>query len=99
MAQSFIVEITQSGTIVLPEEMRKYILKGSKFTVSLRGDTISLKKVEEPVIQREPEVVARFRALREYFSKWAKEQGITEHDIKETIKKVRAEKHAKSSSQ
>jgi bifunctional DNA-binding transcriptional regulator/antitoxin component of YhaV-PrlF toxin-antitoxin module len=57
MAQPFIVEITSSGTIVLPEEIRKYIPPGTKFTVS--------------------------------------QQGITERDIKETIKKVRAEQRAR----
>jgi bifunctional DNA-binding transcriptional regulator/antitoxin component of YhaV-PrlF toxin-antitoxin module len=95
MAQPFIVEITSSGTIVLPEEIRKYIPPGTKFTVSQRGNTISLKKVEEPGIPRTPEFVASHQALCDRLSKWAKEQGITERDIKETIKKVRAEQRAR----
>jgi bifunctional DNA-binding transcriptional regulator/antitoxin component of YhaV-PrlF toxin-antitoxin module len=98
MAQSLIVEITPSGTIVLPEEIRKYIPSGTKFTVSQQGNTISLKKVEEPGIPRTPEFVTRHRTLCDKLSKWADEQGITEHDIKETIKEVRAKQRAKSNS-
>jgi bifunctional DNA-binding transcriptional regulator/antitoxin component of YhaV-PrlF toxin-antitoxin module len=86
MAQPLIVEITPSGTIVLPEEIRKYISPGTKFTVFQRGDTISLKKVEEQGIPRTPEFVASHQALCDKLSKWAKEQGITEHDIKETCR-------------
>ncbi len=99
MAQPLIIEITSSGTIVLPEEIRRYISPGTKFTVSRRGDTISLKKVGESGIPRAPEFVARHRALCDRLSKWADEQKITQRDIKETIKEVRAEQRAKSSSQ
>ena len=98
MVQPLIVEITSSGMIVLPEEIRKYIPSGAKFIVSQRGDTISLKKIEESGIPRTSEFVAEHQALCERLSKWANEQGITEHDIKETIKKVRTEQRAKSSS-
>jgi len=90
MAQPLIVEITSSGMIVLPEEIRQYLPHGTKFTVSRRGDTISLKKVEEPSILRTPEFVAKHQALCDKLSKWANEQGITENDIQKTIKEVRA---------
>ena len=99
MAQPLIVEITSSGMIVLPEEIRKYIPPGAKFTVSRRGNTISLKKVEEPGIPRTPGFVAKHQALCDRLSKWANEQGITENDIKEIIKEVRTKQRAKSSSQ
>ena len=87
MSQPLIVEITSSGTIVLPEEIRKYIPPGAKFTVSRRGNTISLKKVEEPGIPRTPEFVAKHQALCNRLSKWVNEQGITENDIKKQLRK------------
>ena len=92
MSQPLIVEITSSGTIVLPEEIRKYIPPGARFIVSRQGNTISLKKVEEPGIPRTPEFVARHQALCDRLSEWANEQGITENDIKKTIKEVRAKR-------
>ena len=97
MAQPLIVEVTSSGTIVLPEEIRKYIPSGTKFTVSRRGNTLSLKKIEDAGITRTPEFTARHQALCDKLSKWADKRGITENDIKETIKEVRSKQRAKSS--
>ncbi len=83
-----LTKVSGKGQIVIPSALRRgmNIRKSDKFLVFGEGDTIVLKRVEEPLVRRSFEEVAR--PLREAVAK----AGVTRADLDKAIREVR--KHA-----
>ena len=82
------VKMSKKGQIVIPASIRAMLkLKlGDKFIAYGKEDYIIFKRIELPSLRKEFEEVVTLT------TKLAKEQGITEKDVEEEIKKYRGEK-------
>ena len=86
---SDITSLSSKGQIVLPISIRKgmNIQTGAKFIVISDGESILLKPIIEPDI-------TEVRSMMDSAMEWASEIGLTENDIDDAIKTVRARKKA-----
>ncbi len=80
-----LIKISEKGQIVVPSSLRKEmrIKKSDKFLIFGEGNTIILKKIEEPIIRRS------FEELAKPIQKVAKQIGLTRKDLKKAIEDVR----------
>ncbi len=81
-----ITMLSSKGQIVLPQTIRLklHLTQGEKFIVLGEKDTVILKKIERPALERAKKLVKESRA-------WAKKAGLTLSDVSDAIRKVRAE--------
>ena len=81
-----VTKLSSKGQVVLPQAIRRklHLIEGERFIVMSDKDTVILKKIERPVMERFRELVKESRA-------YAKKAGLTQADVKEAIRKVRAE--------
>ena len=87
---NMITEITvmsSRGQVVLPKNIREKLglYSGSKLMVFSDGDNILLKPIKQPDM-------SEFTNLMDQAEQWAGDVGMTEDDITEVIKSVRARK-------
>lgn len=77
-------KLSSKGQVVIPEEIRNRLgLKpGARFVVLGEGDVVILKVIHSPDMADFDDFVARAR-------KAARDAGLTEADVDETIKQVR----------
>ena len=82
-----LTKLSSRGQVVLPQAIRRklHLVKGEQLIVFCDNDSIILKKMERPVINRFKELLKESRA-------WAKKTGLSQADIKEAIRQVRAHK-------
>ena len=82
-----IASMSSRGQIVLPVSIRRKLNlgEGSQFLVISDDENILLKPVKEPSLDE-------FYSLIEKAQETARKIGLTEDDINETIKELRAEK-------
>lgn len=87
MYMSDVAAVSSKGQIVLPKAIRESlnIDTGAKLMVFSDGDSILLKPIQTPDI-------SEFKKLMDAASEWAKRVGMTEDDITDAIKTVRARK-------
>ena len=87
MYMSDVAAVSSKGQIVLPKAIRESlnIDTGAKLMVFSDGDSILLKPIPTPDI-------SEFKKLMDAASEWAKRVGMTEADIADAIKTVRARK-------
>ena len=89
MAQymSEITSVSSKGQVVLPISIRNElnIQPGAKFIVISDGENILLKPIVMPDI-------SELRSTMDAAQEWAAEVGLTESDIEDAIKTVRARK-------
>ena len=87
MYMSDVAAVSSKGQIVLPKAIRESlnIDTGAKLMVFSDGDSILLKPIPTPDI-------SEFKTLMDAASEWAKRVGMTEADIADAIKTVRARK-------
>ncbi len=87
MYMSDVAAVSSKGQIVLPKAIRESlnIDTGAKLMVFSDGDSILLKPIQTPDI-------SEFKTLMDAASEWAKRVGMTEDDITDAIKTVRARK-------
>ena len=89
MAQyiSDITALSSKGQVVLPKAIRKslHLETGVKFIIFSDGKNILLKPIEQPNMKE-------FENLLDNAKVWAKENGLTEEDIRDAIKTVRRRK-------
>lgn len=80
-----VTRLGERGQVVIPQIFREHLKleKGEKFMVVEQGGTIILKRLLPPTKE---EVRELLRKTREH----AKKTGLTESDVGETIRKVRA---------
>jgi AbrB family looped-hinge helix DNA binding protein len=83
-----VTKLGERGQVVIPLEFRKSmgLHGGDKFVVTGQGDTLLLRKLRAP--SRE-EFELMIRRAHEHAAK----HNLTEKDLEEAIKKVRAAKH------
>ncbi len=81
-----VITISSKGQIVIPKEMRDQlsIQPGDKIVAMCDGNTIVLKPIEMPTYEE-------FLESMHQCQKWAKEVGLTQKDVDDVIKQVRAE--------
>ena len=79
-------KLSSKGQVVLPQAIRRklHLTEGEQFIVMCDKDTVILKKIERPVMERFRELLKESRA-------YAKKEGLTRADVKEAIRRVRAE--------
>lgn len=84
-----VITVSSKGQIVLPSKVRNSlsIQTGDRFAVYVYEDTIMLKPLRLP---SESEIEKEFKDAQE----WAKSVGLTEEDVNDAIKTVRARKRA-----
>lgn len=84
---SDVAAVSSKGQIVLPKAIRESlnIDAGAKLMVFSDGDSILLKPIPTPDI-------SEFKTLMDAAAEWAKRVGMTEDDITDAIKTVRARK-------
>ena len=77
-------KMSSKGQVVIPEEIRKRfgLKSGSQFVVVGEKDTIILKAISAPPMEKFDELIERAR-------KKAREAGMKRSDVTETIDKVR----------
>ncbi len=87
MAQylSDVTALSSKGQIVLPKAIRDFLKidTGAKFMVFSDGDSVLLKPITTPDL-------SEFNNLMDAAADWAKQVGMTEDDISDAIKTVRA---------
>ena len=78
--------LSSKGQVVLPQAIRHklHLTQGEKFIVLGEKDTVILKKIERPALERAKMLVKESRA-------YAKKAGLTQADVKEAIRQVRAQ--------
>lgn len=86
---SAITTVSSKGQLVLPLDIRNgmNIKPGVKMFVLSDGESIVLKPISQPDI-------SEFRSLLDAAEAWAADVGLTEDDINDAIKTVRARKKA-----
>ena len=84
---SAITTVSSKGQLVLPLDIRNgmNIKPGVKMFVLSDGESIVLKPINQPDI-------SEFRSLLDAAERWASDVGLTEDDINDAIKTVRARK-------
>jgi len=86
MEQLEVTKLSSKGQVVLPQAIRRklHLKEGEKFIVLGDKDTVILKKIERPALERARKLVKESRA-------WAKKVGLTPQDIKDATRQVRSE--------
>ena len=79
-----VTRLSSKGQVVLPQEIREklHLEEGTKFVVLGEGDTIILKKIEIPTLDRARELIKKSRA-------YAKKVGLKRANVKEALHYVR----------
>ena len=79
-----ITTLSERGQIVIPQEVRKkmHLEAGSKFAVFPLEDSIVLKKIEIPTLEKWDEVLKPLRVE-------AKRKGVTEKDVERMVQETR----------
>ena len=79
-----LTKLSSKGQVVLPLAIRRQLklVAGVKFVVMGDRDTIVLKRIEKPSLDRA-------RALLERSREWAKRAGLTKRDVKDAIREAR----------
>ena len=87
MVQPATTKLSSKGQVVIPEEIRKRLglEPGAQFVVVGEGDVVVLKALEAPKMSDFKELLDRARTS-------AEAAGITEEDVKQAIREVRAER-------
>ena len=85
MEQLEVTKLSSKGQVVLSQTIRRklHLAEGEKFIVFCDKDSIILKKIERPVMERFKELLKESRA-------YAKKVGLTQADVKEAIRRVRS---------
>ena len=85
MDQLEVTKLSSKGQVVLPQTIRRklHLEEGEKFMVFCDKDTVILKKIERPVMDRFKELLKESRT-------YAKKVGLTQADVKEAIRRVRS---------
>ena len=80
-----LTRVSEKGQIVIPSSLRKEmkITKSDKFVVFGEGNTIILKKIEEPIFKKS------FAEISNPLQEAAKKTGLTRKDLEKAIKEVR----------
>ena len=84
-----VTAVSSKGQVVLPKAIRDSLslIAGAKLMVLCDGENILLKPIRKPDI-------SEFRGMMDQAAKWAADVGMTEDDITDAIREVRAEKGA-----
>lgn len=84
MAGFATTKLSSKGQIVIPEEIRNelHLKSGDKFMVIGKGDTVILKTITQPSLDR-------FDALIQEAASRAKKAGLKESSVKAAIRKAR----------
>lgn len=84
MAGFATTKLSSKGQIVIPEEIRNelHLKSGDKFMVIGKGDTVILKTITQPSLDR-------FDALIQEAASRAKKAGLKESAVKAAIRKTR----------
>jgi len=79
-----IATLSERGQIVIPQDVREkmHLEPGSKFAVFSIEDSIVLKKIEIPSLEKWDDVLKPLRAE-------AKKKGITEQDVDRMVQETR----------
>ncbi|MBI4352801.1 MAG: AbrB/MazE/SpoVT family DNA-binding domain-containing protein [Candidatus Omnitrophica bacterium] len=87
MEELEVTKISSKGQVVLPLAVRNrlHLSEGEKLIVFCDNDTVILKKIERPVMERFKELLKKSRA-------WAKKVRLTPADVEEAIRYVRSTK-------
>ncbi|HLC77406.1 MAG TPA: AbrB/MazE/SpoVT family DNA-binding domain-containing protein [archaeon] len=82
-----IATLSERGQIVIPQDVREkmHLEPGSKFAVFPIEDSIVLKKIEMPSLEKWDDVLKSLRAE-------AKKKGITEKDVDRMVQETRRSK-------
>jgi antitoxin PrlF len=85
MEQLEVTKLSSKGQVVLPQTIRQklHLEEGEQFMVFCDKDTVILKKIERPVMERFKDLLKESRA-------YAKKVGVTQADVKEAIRRVRS---------
>lgn len=80
-----VTSLSSKGQVVLPAELRKKLSlsEGVRFFIMCEGENIMLKPIKTPDEKE-------FFQMVKKENQWAKKVGLTENDISDAIKKVRA---------
>ena len=81
-----VTKLSSKGQIVLPQTIRAKLGLdiGMKFIVLAQGDTVILKKISLPTLAHAKQLLVASQA-------WAKKVGLKKSDIKDAIRRVRAD--------
>ncbi len=82
-----VTKLGERGQVVIPQEFRKNmgLRTGDKFIVMKSADTLILKRLSAPNIEEFDEMIRKGHIH-------AKKHGLTEKDMWDSIKRVRAKK-------
>ena len=85
MEQLEVTKLSSKGQVVLPQTIRRklHLEEGERFMVFCDKDSVILKKIEQPVMERFKELLKESRV-------YAKKAGLTQADVKEAIRRVRS---------
>jgi len=98
MARSTTVTMTKTGDLHMPASIRRLYPDGGVFSlVTNNGNIVLEPKTPTPPKTRD-EAFRRMRAASEKIARDFDARGITEADIRRTIKRLRAERRAQSGS-
>lgn len=80
-----VTRLSSKGQVVLPQATRNklHLVEGTKFVVIAAGDTVILKKIEMPTLERAKKMLQLSHAF-------AKKHGLKQADIKTSIRRVRS---------
>ena len=85
MEEIEVTKLSSKGQVVLPLAIRKKLrlMEGAKFVVLGTQDTIILKKLEAPPLERAKKLLKASRA-------YAKRMGLTSEDVKKAVRRARS---------
>ena len=80
-----VTRLSSKGQIVLPQGIRTklHLQEGERFFVIGERDTVILKVIERPVLERAKKLLKESRA-------WAKKVGLKQSDVDAAVKRVRS---------
>ena len=86
MSNLAVTELSASGQVMIPEEVRKKLnlAAGAQFVVLDDGDAVILKTVSAPSLNK-------FEHLRNKARKSAQKSGLKQSDVAEAVKEARKE--------
>lgn len=85
MGQIEVTKMSSKGQVVLPQAIRErlHLSKGEKFIVLGDEDTVILKKIEAPSLERARKLMKASKA-------YAGKVGLKASDVKKSIRRVRS---------
>ncbi len=98
MTRSTTVTMTKTGDLHMPASIRRMYPEGGVFSLVSNNGKIVLEPKTPPPPKTREEAVRRFMAASEAIARDFEARGITEADIRKTIKRLRAERRAQSGS-